>query len=216
MENLEQPKKRNVQGIVLAITAVFLVAVIGVTYAWLTVTRNAEKVNVVKTGTFDLIFENEQDGVYLDGEKAEPMTDVEGKTQDGYIFTLKNNGDIEANYTIYLDDVDEYNDKDEQPQTITPEQRLADANIKYSLTYDSDEATGLLSSTGAHPARKLYTGTLGATESKQFTLKLWVDQNATSAINGKVFAGKIRVEAIQSKSGKGTNNTDNPVPAPEG
>ncbi len=215
MENLEQPKKYNAQGIILAVVAVLLVTIIGITYAWLTVTKNAQEVNVIKTGTFDLTFDKENEGIYLEGENAEPMTDEEGKEHEGYNFTLTNNGDIEANYTIYLDNVSTYNDKESQPQNIQDDNRLPDSNIKYSLTYDeSTESTALLSTTGEHPNRKLYTGTLAAGVSKQFNLKLWVDKDATSAINGKVFAGKIRVEAIQSKSKKGTDNSTNPVPAP--
>ena len=87
---------------------------------------------------------------------------------------------------------------------------MVENNIDFD---DSNELEGSLNNTGTHPNRHLFTGKLGASESKRFTLKLWVDQNATSAINGKVFAGKIRVEAIQSKSGVGENN-ESPVPAP--
>ncbi len=206
-------KQKNKNGALIAIVTVLLVvAVAGVTYAWLTVTREGTKVNVIKTGTLELTIENEENRIFIDGDKAQPMTSEEGLALTPYTFKLNNTGDIDVNYTIYLDDVNEYTPKD-GVGTEQVQNRMSDNFIRYSLNYTESSTTGLLNTTGTHPNRKLFTGSIKSKETKDFKLNLWIDENATNEVMGKIFAGKIRVEAIQSKSGIGTTN-DNPVKAP--
>ncbi len=213
MENLEKQRSKN--GGLIAIVAVLLVvAIVGVTYAWLTVTKEGTKVNVIKTGTLELLIESESEGIFIDGDEAQPMTSEDGLKLTPYKFTLHNTGDINANYTIYLDDVEQYTPKNSEAP-VSVDNRMNDEFIGYALNYETSKTTGLLSSTGDHPNRKLFTGTINGKETKDFTLNLWIDENATNEVMGQVFAGKIRVEAIQSKSEIGTDNDTNPVPTPE-
>ena len=163
------------------------ILLIGVSYAWLTLTLNGTKTNVLKAGSLSLtLTDTATNGINMTG--AVPMLDEVGVTTDPYTFTLTNNGTIESEYTIYLDDV----------ALETNETRIADSAIKYNLVKDDVSVkTELLSSTGNNPNRVLETGVIPAGESYEYDLRLWIDQNATTAINGKVFRGTIRVEASQ-------------------
>ncbi len=185
--------------------------VIGVTYAWLTQTIDKTKTNVIKAGTLELTYKNESEGIYLSGEKAQPVSDEEGKKYTPYKFTLKNTGDFKADYTIYLDDTTTYKDGEEEI-TIEKDKFMKNAFIKYRLlssnTYTTDtkpdgtsniETLQLLSNLEESPNRVLEEGNLASGESKDYELTLWISSEADNSVVGTVFAGKIRVEATQSE-----------------
>ena len=105
-------KKDGKQTALIVAVAVLAVALIGVTYAWLTQRLEAENTNVIKAGTFELRYMNESAGISLDGDKATPVSDDTGKAYTPYSFTVTNTGTYEAAYTVYLDEYKEY---DNQP-----------------------------------------------------------------------------------------------------
>ena len=203
--------KQHKQTVLLVVAGVLLIAVIGVTYAWLTQTIDKTKTNVIKAGTLELTYKNESEGIYLSGEKAQPVSDEEGKKYTPYKFTLKNTGDFKADYTIYLDDTTTYKDGEEEI-TIEKDKFMKNAFVKYRLlssnTYTTDtkpegtsniETLQLLSNLEESPKRVLEEGTLAAGESKDYELTLWISSEADNSVVGTVFAGKIRIEAIQSE-----------------
>ncbi len=209
---METSKKKNRRNILLIIIILLIFTVIGSTYAWLIITRTGLKTNVIKSGSLELEYENENDGIYLTGQKAEPMTEEEGLKLESYDFTLRNSGNVDMNFTIYLDDVGEYLDPVTEISTpVTSKSRIDDKFVRFVFT--GDDESKLLNSIGTHPNRILETSNLKIGESKQYSLKLWIDEDATNDAMDKVFAGKIRVEAIQDNAGIGTDK-DNPVPAP--
>ena len=207
MKKEEKKQERNL----LIIAGVLLIAVIGVTYAWLTQTIDKTKTNVIKAGTLELTYKNESEGIYLSGEKAQPVSDEEVKKYTPYKFTLKNTGDFKADYTIYLDDTTTYKDGEEEI-TIEKDKFMKNAFVKYRLlssnTYTTDtkpegtsniETLQLLSDLEESPKRVLEEGTLAAGESKDYELTLWISSEADNSVVGTVFAGKIRIEATQSQ-----------------
>ena len=207
MKKEDKKQERNL----LIIAGVLLIAVIGVTYAWLTQTIDKTKTNVIKAGTLELTYKNESEGIYLSGEKAQPVSDEEGKKYTPYKFTLKNTGDFKADYTIYLDDTTTYKDGEEEI-TIEKDKFMKNAFVKYRLlssnTYTTDtkpegtsniETLQLLSNLEESPNRVLEEGILAAGESKDYELTLWISSEADNSVVGTTFAGKIRIEAIQSE-----------------
>ena len=108
---------------------------------------------------------------------------------EGFNFSLVNEGNIETDYTIYLDDIllDE------------GETRMPDSAIRYSLTRndvvgDADN----LSNMGVNPNRVVDTGSIAVDETINYTLRIWIDYDATSEdAGGKTFKGKLRVVATQ-------------------
>ena len=187
----EKEKKKKVK-LIIAL-AIALVVMIGGTYAWLTLTKQGTKVNVIKAGTFELTLDDEaSEGILITGEAAQPIPTSEGVTLEGYNFTVKNTGDLKAEYTLYLDDVTSVGDEE-----IT--NRMADKYVRYSLNYTENNETALLTTIGSNPNRILYQGTLESGASKTFNLKLWIDQDADNNVLGTTFAGQIRLEAEQAR-----------------
>ena len=118
-----------------------------------------------------------------------PLEDKDGMTLEGFNFSLINNGNIETDYTIYLDDI-----ALDEGETWMP-----DSSIRYSLT--KNEVAGNpdnLSNMGANPNRVVDRGSIAVDETINYTLRIWIDYDATvDDASGKVFKGKLRVVATQ-------------------
>ena len=81
--------------------AIALILLVGGTYAWLTLTLTGTKTTRIEAGTLSLELTDEANAISM--ESALPMSDTEGLATTPYTFTLKNNGTINSEYTIYLD-----------------------------------------------------------------------------------------------------------------
>lgn len=180
---MEKNKKNYSQRITVAVL-VALVLLLGGAYAWLTFTVSGEKENTVIIGNLELSL---KDGEAIYVENAIPIEDTDGLNTTPYQFTLKNDGNIDSDYEIYLDD-DSIGEN---------EKRMEDIFLKYSVT-----TNGI--STGAKKLdetenRKIYSGRIKVGQEQTFDLRLWMDIAATNDAMDTVFAGKIRVEASQVK-----------------
>lgn len=172
----------------LIIMAAVLVAIIGGSYAWLTISLTSTKTNTITAGTLAMTLDDAaSEGISID--KAIPVSDSDGEATSPYSFTLNNTGDIKSTYTIYLEDA-----TIEEGKT-----RIDDSAIRYSLSKNGETpTTGLLSDLESDSiGRKIDTGDINKDGSYSYTLKLWIDKNATNAIMGQVFSAKIRIEATQ-------------------
>lgn len=181
--------------------ALALVLLLGGTYAWLTVTLNGTKKVRIEAGTLALEL-NEGDAINV--ADSLPMSDTDGLATTPYTFTLKNTGNVASNYTIYLDN-----------GTVAAGDTLMDDSIvKYNLTKTGATAkTALVSTlkTSGSTDRVLDTGTIQPGEANNITysLRLWIKDAATNtdvqhtnsdgSVVGKVFSGKLRIEASQVK-----------------
>ena len=124
------------------------------------------------------------------------MTDIDGLKTDAYTFTLQNNGNVTSNYTIYLDDA----------SIDSADVRFDDSALKYSLKKNEGASTTALLSTLNQIV--LDSGTIEAGTTNTYSLNLWIKDEATNddvqttkdgQTVGKVFAGKLRIEASQVK-----------------
>ena len=175
--------KRQLVLTLLSIFAVTLIS-IGSTFAMFTVSSKSSDYNVVKSGTLTIDFSSNSSTVGLNG--ALPMSDSDGLAQTGNTFTIKNTGSLSVNYTVSLQD-----DKDMITQDNCSDKQLDKGFIKYNidgtnikLLSDSIDST-------------IISGSLKAGESKTFTLKLWIKEDATNEALGKHYHGKIVVDAAQ-------------------
>ena len=177
--------KNNKKIIIIGVFIIVLL-LIGITYAYLRTTLEGQKEYVIRAGTLDLVL---GEGNELTLEKQIPIEDEEGMSLDGFTFSLTNNGNIESDYTIYLDDI----------ALDEGESRIPDSSIRYSLTRN-DNVIGPkdLTSMGSNPNRKVDSGTIGIDETINYTLRIWIDYDATKEeASGKTFKGKLRVVATQ-------------------
>lgn len=172
---------------ILLVTLGSISLLLGGAFAWLQVTLTSTKEHHLTAGTLVLVLsDTASSGISI--QQAVPMLDEVALKQSGYTFTLKNTGTIPSEYTIYLDDV----------LLEAGETRLSDQKIKYNFArVDGPSTTQLLSDAGINPNRVLDTGTIAPGVTYTYTLKLWLDSNASNESMGKVFRGKIRIEASQ-------------------
>ena len=183
---------KNNKKIIIIAVAIIILLLLGIAFAYLVTTLNGEKEYFVRAGSLGLRLE---EGNELTLEKQIPLTDEDGMSLDGFNFSLVNEGNIETDYTIYLDDI----------PISEGETRMPDSAIRYSLTRndvvgDADN----LSNMGVNPDRVVDTGSIKVDETINYTLRIWIDYDATTEeASGKVFKGKLRVVATQHQAGAG-------------
>ena len=195
---MKETIKKNKKVIIVSI-AIIMVLLIGIAFAYFTTTLNGTKDYVIRVGSLGLKLEESNE---LALEKQIPLEDSEGQSLNGFNFSLVNEGGIDTDFTIYLDDI----------ALDEGETRMPDSAIRYSLTKDSVVGNASdLTRMGANPNRKVDTGTISPNQTINYTLKIWINYDATSEeAGGKTFKGKLRVEAKQSKGEKAsTMVTDN-------
>ncbi len=201
----------------LMIIAIMLVITvfIGSSYSLWKVTDTQTTANVIKTGCFEISFQEESASINL--TNTYPMPDAKGLKTVPYIFTLTNTCDIDANYTVYLNVL-----SDKTREGSTP---LADTYIKYSLaeekaslavanslesaklseatnnstdlgnfTYENNKSitTSYALKTGSLKGR---TGDSPTGDSVTYNLRLWIDDTATKDIAGQTFEAAISTVA---------------------
>ena len=210
-------EKNNTKILALALALVLL---IGGTYAWLTLTLTGTKTTKLEAGTLSLNLTDEANAINL--ENAVPITDEDGLKLEPYTFIVENNGTITSEYSVYLDST-----AIDEGLTAMPQNR-----IKYSITKTvktkvgatRDSATDTIKSaattttailnpfdadgiTQTNPNRLLDEGTLDANDYIEYTLRLWISQDATTAeMNNTAFSGKLRIEATQQGIEETTEN----------
>ena len=191
MEKKDKKKKiLKVSGLV----ALFLL-IFGLSYALFTVTLNGTKKVKISTGRLELqLLDANNNTIYVTGQNSEssyainlenqvPVDDEAGLGTEGFTFKLKNTGNVKAKYTIYLDNV----------ALEEGESRIDDEYIRYSLTKNGSE-----DSAQALTSRELDKGTIEANNTtNEYTLKIWIAENATNEAMDKVFNATLRVEGMQ-------------------
>ena len=186
MKLMKEVLRKNKNIIIIAI-AIIILLLIGIAFAYLRTTLHGEKDYVIRTGSLGLRLEESNE---LTLEKLIPIEDSEGMSLDGFNFSLVNNGNIETDYTIYLDDI----------PLDEGETRMPDSAIRYSLTRNDETfMTRNLTTMGSNPNRRVDFGSIGVDETINYTLRIWIDYDATTEeASGKTFKGKLRVVASQS------------------
>ena len=98
---MKQAIKDNKKIILISISIIVLL-LIGIAFAYLVTTLYGEKEYIVRAWSLGLELEENNE---LTLEKVIPIEDSEGMTLEGFNFSLVNNGNVETDYTIYLDDI---------------------------------------------------------------------------------------------------------------
>ncbi len=165
---------------------ILVVLLIGVSFAYLVTTLTGDKEYIVRAGSLNLIL-TENNEITLEGQI--PEEDSVGMSQDGFTFSVENKGNIETEYTVYLDDI----------ELSEGETRIPDSALRYSL--EKNETLGEakdLTTMGANPNRVVDSDSLPVDGINTYTLRIWIDYDATvEEASGKVFKAKLRIEASQ-------------------
>lgn len=179
--------KKNKKKIVIGIIVLLLV-VIGLTYAYLIVTRTATKENEVVFGCIDISLENEANDISLINQF--PISDEEGMNLTPYTFTVKNNCDNDISYYINLEAIG------------TEADSIRSSSIKIMLDENApvilgDKFVGQTTIETAYKAHLLKLEELEPNGSADHTLRIWLDKDAPLDERQKTFTSKITVTTTQ-------------------
>ena len=174
-------KKKNIIGIIVLICLLL----IGFSFGYYLISKSQESNNIAGSKCFKLELTNQSKKITLD--PMYPISDEEGMSLTPYTFTLTNTCNIDASYSINLEML-EGTTLDSKYLDVV----LNDSGIKLLTSYNTTNTV----ITGSTESRTLTTGSLRAKESKDYTLRFWMDKDVedTNSMN-KVFKSKIVVSA---------------------
>ena len=173
---MNERKKYIIISVVIILISV--VALIGTSYALLTMTIEGDKKITLTAGILKVDFE---DGNYINLENAAPMTDREGQKLTPYTFTITNTGNINAYYHVSLEE--------EATNTLT------NNYLKMRLTNNQGYDSGVVkvSDYGAGTFDIKSEETLEPEDTVTYTLWMWLDNDADNSAQGKEYKSKIVV-----------------------
>lgn len=177
-----------------------LFLVIGISYAIFTVTLNGTKKVKITTGTLALRLLDEDDNyvddlstsadhgfdINLSNTVPEKETDALKREDNVYTFKIKNEGTINAKYTITLEDLDL-----EEGET-----RLEDKYMQIEIKRDDEE---IYQETYDLTTRIIDIGLIKPNEVYTYTMRLWVKESADNNAMDKVFYAHLKLDGVQAK-----------------
>ena len=168
------------------IILISIIALIGSSYAILTMTIEGDKKISVTAGILKVDF---TDGNYINLDNAAPVTDKQGLKTSPYTFTITNTGNINAYYHVSLEE--------EATNTLTHNY------LKMRLTNDKGYDSGVVyvSDYEASEMEIMSEQTLEPEDKVTYTLWMWLDYNADNSAQGKEYKSKIVVTSYDRKMG---------------
>ncbi len=185
--NKQNVRKKYIVIVVITIL-ISIIALIGASYAILTMTIEGDKKISVTAGILKVDF---TDGNYINLDNAAPVTDKQGLKTTPYTFTITNTGNINAYYHVSLEE--------EATNTLTHNY------LKMRLTNDKGYDSGVVyvSDYEASEMEIMSEQTLEPGEDNKVTYQLWMwlDYNADNSAQGKEYKSKIVVTSYDRKMG---------------
>ena len=187
--------KKNI--IFLSISLVLIILLgIGVSYSMWNISVSQDTSNTAYTECFDLSITNKENNINLDN--AYPISNDKGKSLTPYTFTVTNTCDITTQYNINLEVL---NNSTLSSKFIDV---MFEGNINLLSSYDTTDKVN----TSSIESRKLTTGILKSQESKDYSLRLWIDYNTTlEDLNNEIKSFKSKIVVV----GKPINYTGDTV-----
>ena len=181
---MDKTRKKYIVLVIVTIV-ISVIALIGASYALLTMTIEGEKKVSLTAGILKVDFA-EGDNINLDN--VAPMTDAQGQKTTPYTFTITNTGNINAYYHVSLEE-------EEATNTLT------NSYLKMRLTNDAGYDSGVVqvSSYGTGTFDIKSEETLEPSDTVTYTLWMWLDYNADNSAQGKEYKSKIVVTSYDRK-----------------
>ena len=187
--------KKNFLFISITLILILLLG-IGVSYSMWNITVSQDSISTISTDCFDLTISNKDSNISL--ENAYPISNSKGMRLTPYTFTVTNTCDITAEYSINLEIL--------KNSTLSSNfiDVMLDGNINLLSSYDKTEKIN----NSSIESRKIDTGILKSNESKDYSLRLWIDNDTTlEDLNNEVKIFKAKVNIV----GKPINYTGDTV-----
>ena len=166
----------------------FLAAVlfIGASYAFISFTLTGTKTYSIVGGELKLILDEANNELTIGQTDAIPVADYQGMQQDGYNFTLKNQGGADINYYVYIED--------------TEEKTMPDEAVRYGLR-KNNEVNVTVGEVSELENKLLVSGKINRRQDIDFNLKFWIGESATNEqVIGKIFSVRLKVVGEQIAS----------------
>ena len=174
---MDKTRKKYIVLVIVTIV-ISVIALIGASYALLTMTIEGEKKVSLTAGILKVDFA-EGDNINLDN--VAPMTDVQGQKTTPYTFTITNTGNINAYYHVSLEE--------------DVNNTLNNSYLKMRLTSDNGYDSGVVKVSGYGTGEFDITSeaTLEPSDKVTYQLWMWLDYNADNSAQGKEYKSKIVV-----------------------
>ncbi len=158
-----------------------VLALVGASYALLTMTLEGDKEITLTAGILKVDF-SEGDSINL--TNASPMSDKEGLQTTPYTFTVTNTGNINAYYHVSL----------EEDSNNT----LSNSNLKMKITGNNGYDSGVIrvSDYGIGSFEIIGEDVLEPSDTVTYTLYMWLDEDAGNEAQGTIYQSKIVVESF--------------------
>ena len=167
------------------IIAITLVTLISSSYALLRNSSRGTNTYTMNVGNLEVNFVD-QNTSNIQISNMYPMSDEEGLALNGehdiLTFTIFNNGSMNANYDVYIDELD------------TSDNIASGIKFAYSTDNGVNYSTPKLVGTDNYIEK---SGVLETNQTKTYKVKMWLDYNADSSYMNKVFKARIVVESSQ-------------------
>lgn len=179
------------------IVSIFFVTIIMISsaYAIFSSVQKQESYNTLTVGTLKIDFDQSSTdmGNIINLNGAYPTSDVEGQKTSPYSFKITNSGTLDAYYKIRIvDDTDMINEDGCQDNLLPKDKIKVSINGGTPFLLNSTESNSYI----------VNDGNLKASESRTFSIRIWIDETAGNEVLGKHYHGKIVVE--------GENKVNNP------
>jgi len=167
---------------------VIILGIVGFSYAYWLYIQAQTTTNLVTTGCFRFIFE-EQANSNIQLLEAYPISDEDGKKLTPYTFTIRNECAQKAKYTIRLE-IDQISTMNEKYI-----KSLLNTNLIKKVSELKETTPSLKQAKKSYILEEL---TINANEEKNYELRLWIDGGVNSEnteVMNKTFEGKVTIEA---------------------
>ncbi len=164
---------------------------IGLSYSMWNMRVSQDTNNVISTtDCFDITLANQSNAIKLDN--AYPITDTKGKTLTPFTFSIKNVCDTSAVYTVSLENL--------EGTTLASDYLKVMVNNNEPQLLNGLSTTDVVNTTSIE-SRILDTGTLFKNNTKEYSIRLWIDYNTTlDDLNNetKVLKSKVIIKGVPS------------------
>ncbi len=164
---------------------------IGLSYSMWNMRVSQDTNNVISTtDCFDITLANQSNAIKLDN--AYPITDTKGKTLTPFTFSIKNVCDTAVAYTVSLESL--------EGTTLASDHLKVMVNNNEPLLLNGLSTTDVVNTTSIE-SRILDTGTLFKNNTKEYSIRLWIDYNTTlDDLNNetKVLKSKVIIKGVPS------------------
>ena len=167
-----------------------IVSIISMSYAYFLYTEKQEGTNVLQSTCLSFEMADQQNDITL--QRTYPILDEEGKKLTPFTFTVKNTCDAYMSYTVSLETLQGSTLANKYVKVMLNNEAVANLDTLPSNTtyyYDNSIASKILG-----------TYALGSDEEEDFSLRIWMDGDATAneETMNKIFNSKVVVSATIS------------------